>query len=144
MNLDREIEKLTNNFVKTLPKFSEDKILAFVLSYMAKHPFAHVEEGPKREHGKFLPKRFKLVFDWKPSTPSESFFTKEDAEAALSAYMDANMASFQAWSSLLFDRAKEFALVSLQETYSKAVFTKQREISALAHKNALKAIARMR
>lgn len=97
----RKIETAANNVAKLA-----HPTLAQIMAMVKPVPeFVSIKEGPRMVGGKFVKVTGTLVFNWKPSTPSEHFATLADARKAKEAYEIQNASVKKCWEILYKDSA---------------------------------------
>lgn len=135
----RKIETAANNVAKLAhPTLKE------IMDKVKPVPeFVSIVEGPRMVAGKFVKVTGTLVFNWKPSTPSEKFATLADARKAKEAYEIQNAAAKKAWEILYKDSAYASAHSTMVKEYYSALDARTEALTRLTVTDAVKELSRI-
>lgn len=135
----RKIELASNNVAKLAhPTLKE------IMDKVKPVPeFVSIVEGPRVVNKKFAKVTGTLVFNWKPSTPSEKFATLAEARTAKEAYEIQNAAAKKCWEVLYKDSAYASTHSAMVKEYYSALDARTEALTRLTVTDAVKDLSRM-
>lgn len=135
----RKIETAVNNVAK-LAHPTLKQIMAMVKPVPE---FVSIVEGPRVVNKKLVKVTGTLVFNWKPSTPSEHFATLADARKAKEAYEIQNASAKACWEVLYKDSAYASAHSNMVREYYSALDARTDAVTRLTKNEAKRDLSRI-
>lgn len=135
----RKIETAVNNVAK-LAHPTVKQIMDMVKPVPE---FVSIVEGPRMANKKLIKVTGTLVFNWKPSIPSEPFATLADARKAKEAYEIQNAAAKKAWEILYKDSAYASSHSAMVKEYYSALDARTDAVTRLTKNAALTDLSRI-
>ena len=138
----RTIDNLVKGF-KGFSRPTDEMVERIAQIHLTEYPIVNIQEGPKKEHGKFCKRSWILTFPWKPSEEPSKFFTEKEANEAKEAYLVQNAASIRCRTSLLMDSLKAEARNEMWNLYQEKVSSQAEAVANVTRADALHDLSRM-